>query len=292
MFFKRKKKKQKTFILGVGCQKGGTTWLFRQLKRTPKVDMGFCKEYHIFDGLYCKDITNIKEQREKQHAQLDHNSTLTPEELQLSQLISFYKDTNNYFNYFDHLVQSTPKTEIVGDITPSYSGLPKEAFVHIKEQLQSRGFKIKVVFLMRDPIERIWSQVRMGRRRRLKENSNCIFNISEEESVSKLYLSSNCQLRTRYENIIDNLESVFAPEEIFYGIFEEFFTEESMLSLQNFFEFSLKNPKIEKKVNTTKRSETLSLETEKNIAQFYKKTYKVCDEKFNINKLWKGFAHI
>ena len=43
-------KSEKVFILGVGCQKGGTTWLHKQLDKHPNVNMGFTKEYHVFDA--------------------------------------------------------------------------------------------------------------------------------------------------------------------------------------------------------------------------------------------------
>jgi hypothetical protein len=42
----------KTFLLGVGCQKGGTTWLYRYLTRSPQFVPGYRKEYHLFDSLY------------------------------------------------------------------------------------------------------------------------------------------------------------------------------------------------------------------------------------------------
>jgi hypothetical protein len=41
----------KIFILGVGAQKGGTTWLHRQLNNNKNIDLGFRKEYHIFDAI-------------------------------------------------------------------------------------------------------------------------------------------------------------------------------------------------------------------------------------------------
>lgn len=43
---------QKDFILGVGCQKGGTSWLRNQLNNHETCDFGFLKEYHVFDYLY------------------------------------------------------------------------------------------------------------------------------------------------------------------------------------------------------------------------------------------------
>ena len=40
-----------TFLLGVGCQKGGTAWMHRYLEASPQCDPGFRKEYHVWDAL-------------------------------------------------------------------------------------------------------------------------------------------------------------------------------------------------------------------------------------------------
>ena len=41
----------KTFLLGVGCQKGGTTWLYDYLATSPQFKHGHRKEYHVFDAI-------------------------------------------------------------------------------------------------------------------------------------------------------------------------------------------------------------------------------------------------
>ena len=53
---------EKQFILGVGCQKGGTTWIYDQLNKIEKVDFGFKKEYHLFDTLYIDHEKKFKKQ--------------------------------------------------------------------------------------------------------------------------------------------------------------------------------------------------------------------------------------
>ncbi len=40
----------KTFLLGVGAQKAGTTWLHRYLADSQQVVRGYRKEYHVFDS--------------------------------------------------------------------------------------------------------------------------------------------------------------------------------------------------------------------------------------------------
>ena len=44
----------KFFILGVGAQKAGTTWLASQLEKTSFFSNGGIKEFHIFNKLFAK----------------------------------------------------------------------------------------------------------------------------------------------------------------------------------------------------------------------------------------------
>lgn len=156
----------KTFLLGVGCQKGGTTWLHSQLMNYENVDMGFCKEYHHFDTLYLPSpFSVIKQSRIKA---LEFQLIKRPEEVPSQNILRhllFLKDENSYYEYFNNLWSSDDKISIVGDITPSYSALRSEHFSIIKEKLEYFGFSVKVIFLMRDPVERIWSSVRMKKKR-------------------------------------------------------------------------------------------------------------------------------
>ena len=41
----------KTFILGVGAQKAGSTWLFKYLNKLPGAIRPFYKEFHIWNAL-------------------------------------------------------------------------------------------------------------------------------------------------------------------------------------------------------------------------------------------------
>ena len=54
---------QKDFILGVGCQKGATSWLRENLNKHKTCNFGFKKEYHLFDVLYNIDKNEKKKQQ-------------------------------------------------------------------------------------------------------------------------------------------------------------------------------------------------------------------------------------
>ena len=58
-----------TFLLGVGCQKGGTAWMHRYLEASPQCDPGFRKEYHVWDALDLPAGRLARERIEKQGGQ-------------------------------------------------------------------------------------------------------------------------------------------------------------------------------------------------------------------------------
>ena len=47
----------KFFILGVGAQKAGTTWLANQLEKASFFSNGGIKEFHVFNKLFTKNKT-------------------------------------------------------------------------------------------------------------------------------------------------------------------------------------------------------------------------------------------
>ena len=48
------------FILGLGAQKAGTSWLHTTLSKNDNVHMGFTKEYHIWDFVF-SDLMGVFE---------------------------------------------------------------------------------------------------------------------------------------------------------------------------------------------------------------------------------------
>ena len=159
----------KIFVLGVGAQKCGTTWLHDQLKSNQSVNMGFRKEYHVFDSI--ENPRHHNGFREKyiqstldlyNNGQLGRNlSNKMRGCAKHSLTLAFIDNVENYFDYFDYLHLKNDRTKAVGDITPNYANLKPKTFQLLKDGLEKRGFKIKIFFLMRDPVERIWSSARM-----------------------------------------------------------------------------------------------------------------------------------
>ena len=291
----------KLFILGVGCQKGGTTWLRAQLAKHPSINMGFVKEYHIFDALYLEDCKHHLEKKLDRLNLLIARNELVPikekKHAYLLKLIDFYRDTKNYFDYFDYLFCKSQSTIAVGDITPSYACLPTEAFEHIKSQAEERGFKVKVIFLMRDPVERIWSLIRMRRRNKLEreqeKNPRFALKYNEQDQLLKNFQSKNVAPKTRYENTISNLDSVFNSNDIYYGFYETLFSEESIEKIEDFLGIRSLDCNLERRYNAApKTGIDLNPDVYRKIADYFRDTYTVCNSRFDTSRIWKGYDYL
>ena len=253
----------KIFLLGVGAQKSGTTWFYNSLCDTKEFCKGFRKEYHVFDGLTCCPIFRKRlKQRINQYIGNPYALNNNCKRQNLLMRALFYESTDQYFNYFHLLSNNNPDRKIFADITPSYSGLKSQTFSHIKSKLESIGFQVKVLFLMRDPVERAWSAARyLGDQRRKRQGEKIITEKNSKRMISLLkdkYASKQFELRGRYDITIKELSQVFSEDDILYGFYEELFTENFALKTQRFLELSEYQPDFNRYINVT-RSEKVSL---------------------------------
>ena len=279
--------RNKIFILGVGCQKGGTTWLHSQLQKYDNVNLGFCKEYHFFDQFYLKGIINRKERWLKSlRKNINKNPLELPDKDILRHLL-FAQDEDAYYQYFDNLWSSDEKISIVGDITPSYSALEAEHFSRIRKKLEDRGFTVKVIFFMRDPVERIWSAIRMKKRKRLE--GGILIKESDNNLLLSSYKSYKVSGRTRYDLTILNLEQVFDQDNILYCLFEDLFTTESTSKLQGFLGFNDNRFDANVRENVSPKKHSVDIATKKEVATYYREVYNFVIKRFPIENRWSNY---
>jgi hypothetical protein len=251
---------KKTFVLGVGAQKSGTSWLYEYLSAQKNSNFGALKEYHIWDALYIKECHSLIAPREDRFRYKLQNIN------------------NAYEFYFNSLIDDN--TSLTGDITPAYAGLPSFAFEKIRNNLEKVGFDVKVVFLMRDPFERCWSAARMARRDHHADTS-------ELELLSQNYKSEQFSFRTNYKATIQSLETVFDRNQIYYGLYEELFYSESIRKLSDFCNCLFQQDFSEKKFNSIKKLTHEPLKLKSEIRKYYTGIYEFCEDRFPSTRfLW------
>ena len=197
-----------TFLLGVGAQKAGTSWLHDQLNRREDADFGFLKEYHIFDALELEHFSSFRP------------TNPTPLKWRTWRRARFMEQPERYFDYFTSRLKP-PQIRLTGDITPSYAGLSAQSFRRIKVAFKERGVQMRAVFIMRDPVERFLSQQRMQLRKR-----GLLQPEREIEHLSKASLKLlKCESpRSDYPATLDALRGGLAASEIFISLYETLFT--------------------------------------------------------------------
>lgn len=278
-----------TFLLGVGCQKGGTTWLFDYLQKHPDADMGFRKEYHVLDAMYLPSCRNIVEAEAARGRQMLDWSWQARKDFSACPLLDFYADIENYFDYFQHLARRRAGVHLVGDMTPSYAGLSPEVFASVRQSLEERGFAVKVVFLMRDPVERVWSAVRMMRRQGL-----CIGD-SDTAWVRKLFRTPEFEFRTRYDETIRNLEVAFSAQQLHFQFFEALFSAEKTRAITDFLGLRFIEPETTIRSNASPKTEDLPGDLQREITEFYAPVYEFCAARFGddlIRGIWPSYRFL
>lgn len=257
----KKDMSNKNYFLGIGAEKAGTTWLAKQLERHPQIFVTPHKEIHYFDDLYINEGDFYRKEKFeafKKLLEVDYNEMITKPGY-LAKLKWYSKQSLTktmtdkwYLNLFE--IGQSKKHKVFGEITPGYSALPNKGWVHVKKLLPNA----KIIFLMRDPVERMWSAIRYFQKNRPKatvmESVENMINFAERE---------NNYMKTDYVNTLHNLNEFYDKKNILTGFYEDIFHDEN--STLNFldktcdflnvdFDKSM-FPQVKQKINTTPSSE-------------------------------------
>jgi hypothetical protein len=272
----------KTFVLGLGAQKAGTTWLYNYIQSDSNFIKGpvIEKEYHIWDYKFIKIFQNQK------------RNLLKVRSLREFLLWRMENFSSFYFKYFDSILT---KNRITADITPSYSALSDEHLKLIKQQFLERNINIKCIFLLRDPVQRCVSAFGMNKKRSSKIALNENVNIHSDinNAFIEYFQSEHCKVRTEYEKTISSIKSVFNVEEYKIYFYEDLFKNETILDLSDFLNIHYLPEFSQQKINEAKEIYKIDEHILQQCAQFYVSTYKEINAQFpKAQRLWQGFKYL
>lgn len=160
-------------FLCIGMQKGGTRWLFDQLNHHPDFWMPAIKELHYFnENIHLKWAeplyTKARYGRGRLNRKLtrSHMRPLEDGDIEWLRALIWLHGKPLDFDRYKRLF--SPKGDrLSGDITPTYAIIADE-----KVQAACRNLPdAKVVYLVREPIERFWSHYCMMARQQKWENA-------------------------------------------------------------------------------------------------------------------------
>ncbi|WP_068108300.1 sulfotransferase family protein [Tropicimonas marinistellae] len=286
------------FILGVGAQKAGTTWLFDYLQQHPQCAMGPMKEIHFFNNLLARkgqpglmwfQFRRLKRALDKRGENLKwgRDPGNGAKLVALLEGLAMQYEPDRYEAYFERLVDSNPQARLIGDITPDYASLGKRSMAKVRDHLEKMGYPVKVVFLMRDPAERCYSSFRMAARNFVRDGRTKV-PASQSEFVP-FSCTTRAASRTRYEKTIAALEANFDKSQIYYGIYEDLFNNEEIARISEFLGVDYVEPKLDVRKNAGGEKKRPSDDEIRQVREHYRSTYKFCRNKFGaerIDRLW------
>ncbi len=210
-----RKKRFPDFLI-IGAQKAGTTWLHRNLQAHSQIWMPKEKELHYFDEKLGAE-TSLRSKlwgeramderwRRQVRRQMGRYSKFSASDIAWD--LRYFLGSWNDDWYASLFAQGKGKT--VGETTPDYSLLGRKQIAHVHEIMP----EVKIVFLMRNPIERAWSQSLMDVRERNIED------VTDEEFY-RHFESKRSRMFSDYLRTLENWGAFFPERQIFVGFLED-----------------------------------------------------------------------
>lgn len=204
----------------IGATKAGTGWVYQYLRAHPECHLRTLKELHFFDtlefGLTGSRVRKLRGNMEKLQAtpDLDPSSLRKLRDFEDWIPVAESGDTVAYLGY---LSAGRGERHVVGDVTPAYALLSVESLKKMLAVVPDTRF----VFLMRDPVARLWSHIRMLAKRAMSAGA-----VAEQVAADLLTRAvSGKEPRLTgsgaYDAIISRLKSVVPAGKLYVDFFED-----------------------------------------------------------------------
>ncbi|TGD72482.1 sulfotransferase [Mangrovimicrobium sediminis] len=208
-----------TLFIGIGAQKAGTSWLGAYFAAHPQVQFSPIKELHYFsrlnslpdgEGWHWKEkkiLANLK-RKAARLGECSEPDALDELHFLLARL-RMARGRCSYLDYFEALARNGARA--VGEITPAYATLSEAGFRRMREEAP----EARLIFLLRDPVERTWSHLRFEEARlgRLRFDAR---KRARQALTDPVFVS-----RTDYTRTLRVLDTVYPPEQVFLCFYED-----------------------------------------------------------------------
>lgn len=207
-------------FLCIGAAKAGTTWLWAQLRKHPSIWLPPAKEIHYFDRSRAYPSPN------RLATASFKSRLLQPKDDEISQIIkgsaaSLYNIAKLHFkraawwghwtygqyndDWYVRLFSNARADQVCGEATPAYSILDLGDI----ENIRTINPNMRLIYLIRDPIERAWSGIRYSSAR-----NNLEITAERLDTILERLRSPLMRLRGDYERTLDNYLRVFDSSQV------------------------------------------------------------------------------
>lgn len=231
----------------IGAQKAGTCWLRENLRAHPRVWMPMVPELHYFDGPL-GDVADFSPRLavERMAAPERRNAALAKlqqlvmaEDLDGASWWAMHAFVDRDERWYRSLFAFAPEGSLAGEITPRYMLCGEQEVAH----MHSVAPEARLIFLLRHPVERFWSQCRM------KYADGTL--ARGTPAAMHLLDSSNGRPRGIYSKAIVRFCKRFRPEQMLL-VFHEGIRRQPAAVMEAIFDF-LQLPRVPLNVEMLKR---------------------------------------
>ncbi len=193
----------------IGAPRAATTWVHKRLSADPGFFLPKRKEVHFYD----EPPTAVGTAKS---------------ELRWSE--SFYFDVERaaHLRWYWHQYRQAGN-RLAGDITPLYSTLSVDRIACIRRQMP----ELKLIYILRNPIERAWSGLRKSV---WYQKGESYLQDKDADWIMQQVMRPEVLMRGNYPQAIENWETVFPKEQMLYLFFDDI-NADSKGSLDKIYDF-------------------------------------------------------
>lgn len=267
----------KTFFLGIGAAKSGTSWLYDYLISHPAVAPGPIKEMHVLGspgnaGLV-RAVRGLPWHRFAGRKWLAENLAK-----------AWYRaDWDRYFTaYLNRLENGALAT---GEISTSYMALPAERLTMVKDRFAARGVRVVGILLLRDPVERLISDIRFHKRLS-RENRYAASQTEPLEALLRDRLDSKAARMNRDDPAaLATLRAVFGPADRIIDPYEALFDQALLDRICATLGLPPHPADLARRVNETRSEEAVEAALRAKAARALAPCYRAAAEEFGADRI-------
>lgn len=204
-------------FLCIGAQKAGTTWLHDNLRLHPQIWLPPVKELHYFDHappslrrrLFGRMEIHRTARRNLRRAVFEVFKTGKSEDLAWAARYCLALRSDDWYRSIFQRIEG----RVTGQVCPGYARLDAAAVGEIRRQMPDT----KIIYLLRDPIDRAWSSTVMHFR---KPKFGGIQGIDDDRIRAHL-TSPKMLAHSDYVNNLEAWRQHYTGDQLFVGYFDQ-----------------------------------------------------------------------
>ena len=221
----------------VGAAKAGTSWLHRVLSDHPGCALRSIKELHFFDALDRGEVDRqgaaLAARRAGYRADMEgagpHRLAVRARQVKDCEDLAAVLRSGDERAYLRYLAAGA-EGRVTADLTPAYALLSEDRLGRMARMAPD----VRVLYLVRDPVERLWSHVRMIAKARAEKDGN--HEGRADHVLSRVFRGKESEIAARgdYAAAIRKLARAVDPRRLMVAVTEEMLTAPGLARIMAF----------------------------------------------------------